>query len=168
MNFYKVSAYWLMAGLAVLCIILTALLFTRKLPLNSQANKNNMQKEIIHTNSAPAPIGPYSQAVRVGNTVYLSGQVCIDPGTGVLKNGDVSEETEQVMKNLQAVLQQAGLDFSHVVKTTIFLTDMNRFAEVNTVYAKYFTSEFPARETVQVSALPKFVNVEISMIALAP
>lgn len=167
MNFYKEKAYWLMAGLLILCIILALLLLTRKLPLISQANKNNMQKEIINTVNAPAPIGPYSQAVRSGNTVYLSGQVCIDPKTGDLKNRDVTEETEQVMKNLQAVLQQAGLDFSHVVKTTIFLTDMNRFAEVNAVYAKYFSSDFPARETVQVSALPKFVNVEISMIAVA-
>jgi 2-iminobutanoate/2-iminopropanoate deaminase len=166
MIFSKERAYWLMAGLVILCIFLAALLVTRELPLNSQPNKNNMQKEIINTPHAPAPIGPYSQAVRAGNTVYLSGQVCIDPKTGDLKNRDVSEETEQVMLNLKAVLQQAGMDFSHVVKTTIFLTDMNRFAEVNAVYAKYFKSDFPARETVQVSALPKFVNVEISMIAV--
>ena len=166
MIFSKEKTYWLMAGLVILCIFLGALLVTRELPLNSQPNKNNMEKEIINTPNAPAPIGPYSQAVRAGNTLYLSGQVCIDPKTGDLKNSNVSEETEQVMLNLQAVLQQAGMDFSHVVKTTIFLTDMNRFAEVNAVYAKYFKSDFPARETVQVSALPKFVNVEISMIAV--
>lgn len=152
----------------MLCILAIYQMMDTKLPLNSQPNKNNMQKQIINTANAPAPIGPYSQAVRVGNTLYLSGQVCIDPKTGDLKNGDVREETEQVMQNLQAVLQQAGLSFSHVVKTTIFLTDMNRFSEVNAVYAKYFTADFPARETVQVSALPKFVNVEISMIAVAP
>ena len=166
MIFSKEKAYWFIAGLVILFVFLTTLLVTRELPLNSQPNKKNMQKEIIHTPNAPAPIGPYSQAVRSGNTLYLSGQVCIDPKTGDLKNRDVSEETEQVMQNLQAVLTQAGLDFSHVVKTTIFLTDMNRFAEVNAVYAKYFKSDFPARETVQVSALPKFVNVEISMIAV--
>lgn len=167
MNFYKVRAYGSIAVVAVLCILALWQMLTPNLPLPSQPKKNNMQKEMINTANAPAPIGPYSQAVRSGNTVYLSGQVCIDPKTGDLKNRDVTEETEQVMKNLQAVLLQAGLDFSHVVKTTIFLTDMNRFAEVNAVYAKYFVSDFPARETVQVSALPKFVNVEISMIAVA-
>ena len=155
-----------MTGLAVLCLLLTALLITNNLLLISQPNNKTMQKEIINTSHAPAPIGPYSQAVRSGNTLYLSGQVCIDPATGNLRNKDVPEETEQVMKNLQAVLKEAGMDFTHVVKTTIFLTDMNRFAEVNAVYGKYFQSSFPARETVQVSALPKFVNVEISMIAV--
>ena len=125
-----------------------------------------MTRTIITTTNAPAPIGPYNQAVQAGNMLFISGQVCIDPATGNLKNKDVQEETHQVMHNLKAILQQAGMDFSNVVKTTIFITDMNRFAEMNEVYGKYFKTNFPARETVQVSALPKFVNVEISMIAM--
>lgn len=125
-----------------------------------------MSKTIITTNNAPAPIGPYNQAILSGNMLFISGQVCIDPPTGELKNKDIQEETHQVMHNLKAILHEAGMDFSNVVKTTIFITDMNQFGEINTVYGKYFESEFPARETVQVSALPKFVNVEISMIAV--
>jgi 2-iminobutanoate/2-iminopropanoate deaminase len=125
-----------------------------------------MAKQIINTPAAPAPIGPYNQAVLVNNTLYISGQVCLDAETGGLKNSSVQEEARQVMRNLKAILTEAGMDFSHVVKTTIFLTDMNRFGEVNDVYGSFFESDFPARETVQVSALPKFVNVEISMIAV--
>ena len=125
-----------------------------------------MSKTIITTSNAPAPIGPYNQAVLTGETLYISGQICIDPATGNLKNKDIQEETHQVMHNLKAILQQAGMDFSHVVKTSIFITDMHQFGAINEVYGKYFESNFPARETVQVSALPKFVNVEISMIAI--
>lgn len=132
-----------------------------------------MSKIIINTKNAPDPIGPYNQAILDGDpkkpghgTLYISGQVCIDPATGDLKNRDIQEETHQVMHNLKAVLQEAGMDFSHVVKATIFITDMKQFGEINTVYGKYFESDFPARETVQVSALPKSVNVEISMIAV--
>lgn len=125
-----------------------------------------MEKKIINTTNAPAPIGPYSQAVFAGDTLYISGQICIDPATNQLKNKDLQEETHQVMGNLEAILQEAGMSFLNVVKTNIFLTDMNRFSEVNEIYGKYFDTEFPARETVQVSALPKFVNVEISMIAV--
>jgi 2-iminobutanoate/2-iminopropanoate deaminase len=125
-----------------------------------------MTKTIIKTSKAPDPIGPYNQAVLTGNTLYISGQVCIDPATGQLKNKDIQDETHQVMHNLKEILRAAEMDFSHVVKTTIFITDMNQFGEINAVYGKYFESEFPARETVQVSALPKFVNVEISMIAV--
>src|SRR5215471_12542918 len=125
-----------------------------------------MEKQIITTNSAPAPIGPYNQAILSGNMLFISGQLCIDSSTGELKKKDLQEETHQVMRNLKSILKQAGMDFENVVRTTIFLTDMNRFAEVNEVYGKYFTANFPARETVQVSALPKFVNVEISMIAV--
>lgn len=124
-----------------------------------------MEKTIINAKNAPAPIGPYNQAVLVNGTMYISGQICIDPATGNLKNRDIQEETHQAMQNLKAILQEGGMTFSNVVKTTIFITDMNRFAEINEIYAKYFTGDFPARETVQVSALPKFVNVEISMIA---
>lgn len=125
-----------------------------------------MSKIIINTKQAPAPIGPYNQAIQAGNLLFISGQICIDPATGQLKNKDLQEEAHQVMHNLKVILQEAGLTFNNVVKTTIFLTDMHRFSEVNEVYGKYFDSDFPARETVAVSALPKFVNVEISMIAV--
>ena len=139
-----------------------------------------MNKTIITTLNAPAPIGPYNQAVLTSNSddpgrgmLFISGQICIDPATGDLKKKDIQEETHQVMHNLKAILQQAAMDFSNVVKTTIFITDMDQFGAVNEVYGKYFEANspvgqagFPARETVQVSALPKFVNVEISMIAV--
>jgi 2-iminobutanoate/2-iminopropanoate deaminase len=125
-----------------------------------------MSKTIITTKQAPEPIGPYNQAVLAGNTLFISGQICIDPASGTLKNKDVQEETHQVMHNLKAILNEAGMNFSNVVKTSIFIMDMHQFAAINEVYGKYFESEFPARETVQVSALPKFVNVEISMIAM--
>ena len=124
-----------------------------------------MEKKIINTKNAPVPIGPYNQAVIAGDTMYISGQICIDTVSGNLKNKDIQEETHQVMQNLKSILQEAGMSFSNVVKTTIFITDMNRFSEINEIYGKYFEADFPARETVQVSALPKFVNVEISMIA---
>jgi 2-iminobutanoate/2-iminopropanoate deaminase len=125
-----------------------------------------MDKKIINTPSAPAPIGPYNQAILSGTMLFISGQICINPATGELKNKDVQEETHQVMHNLKAILAEAGMNFGNVVKTTIFITDMHRFSEINEVYGKYFEGNFPARETVQVSALPKFVNVEISMIAV--
>ena len=125
-----------------------------------------MEKRIINTGNAPAPIGPYNQAVMVNNTLYISGQICIDPSTGNLKNKDIQEETHQAMQNLKNILHEAGMSFNNVVKTTIFLTDMHRFGEINEIYGKYSDGDFPARETVQVSALPKFVNVEISMIAI--
>jgi 2-iminobutanoate/2-iminopropanoate deaminase len=125
-----------------------------------------MEKVIINTTEAPSPIGPYNQAVLAGDTLYISGQICIDAKTGELKKRDIQEETHQAMKNLKAILTAAGMNFNNVVKTTIFITDMNQFSEINEVYGKYFDGDFPARETVQVSALPKFVNVEISMIAV--
>jgi 2-iminobutanoate/2-iminopropanoate deaminase len=124
-----------------------------------------MEKTIITTQNAPAPIGPYNQAVLVNGTLYISGQICLDPQSSQLKNRDIQEETHQVMQNLKAILAEAGMNFSNVVKTTIFITDMNQFSEINEIYGKYFSGNFPARETVQVSALPKFVNIEISMIA---
>jgi 2-iminobutanoate/2-iminopropanoate deaminase len=127
-----------------------------------------MEKQIINTPSAPAPIGPYNQAILAGDMLFISGQICLDPSTGALMNEDIQQETHQVMHNLRSILTAADMSFHHVVKTTIFITDMNRFSEINEVYGKYFdsNSSFPARETVQVSALPKFVNVEISMIAV--
>jgi len=126
-----------------------------------------MAKKIIKTDNAPAPIGPYNQAVQAGETLYISGQVALDPASGELVNATLNDEIVQVMKNLSAVLTEAGMDFSNVVKTTIFLSDMQLFAEVNEVYGKYFEKDFPARETVAVKGLPKNVNVEISMIAVA-
>jgi 2-iminobutanoate/2-iminopropanoate deaminase len=126
-----------------------------------------MMKKIIQTKNAPSPIGPYNQAVLAGGMLYLSGQIALDPSSGNLVLDSIETETHQVMKNIEAILSEAGLNFSHVVKTSIFLLDMNNFAKVNEVYGAYFTSDYPARETVQVSCLPKNVNVEISMIAIA-
>lgn len=126
-----------------------------------------MMKKIIQTKNAPSPIGPYNQAVLAGGMLYLSGQIALDPYSGNLMLDSIETETHQVMKNIEAILSEAGLNFSHVVKTSIFLLDMNNFARVNEVYGAYFTSDYPARETVQVSCLPKNVNVEISMIAIA-
>lgn len=125
-----------------------------------------MSKSIINTTNAPAPIGPYSQAVFAGNLLYVSGQVAINPATNSIEATNPAEEAEQVMKNLQAILNQAGLSFENVVKTTIFLTDMALFTTVNEVYGKYFQGNFPARETVAVKGLPRNVNVEISIIAM--
>ena len=124
-----------------------------------------MNKKIITTDKAPAPIGPYSQAVMVNNMLYVSGQIAINPANGQLVLDNIIEETQQVMNNLKAILEAAGMDFSNVIKTTIFLKDMNQFSSVNEVYGAFFKSDFPARETVQVAALPKFVNVEISVVA---
>jgi len=124
-----------------------------------------MEKNVIVTEKAPAPIGPYSQAIQFGNMLFISGQVAINPASGNVEATDIGGETRQVMQNLHAILEQAGYDFSHIVKTTIFLSDMSLFAAVNEIYGTYFSSAFPARETVAVKGLPKNVNVEISMIA---
>jgi 2-iminobutanoate/2-iminopropanoate deaminase len=124
-----------------------------------------MNKEIINTNNAPAPIGPYNQAIKTGNLLFVSGQVALKPGTNDMANADIIEETHQVLQNLKAILQEAGMDFSHIVKTTIFLSDMDLFSQVNEIYAKYFDGNFPARETVAVKGLPKNANVEISVVA---
>lgn len=126
-----------------------------------------MSKEVIYSPAAPEPIGPYSQAIRSGNMLFVSGQIAIDRTTGNVISGDIAAETEQVMKNLASVLSAAGMDFSHVVKCTIFLSSMNDFPVVNGIYGKYFTAAPPARETVEVRRLPKDVNVEISCIAIA-
>ncbi len=123
-------------------------------------------KKIINTNNAPAPIGPYSQAVAANGFLFVSGQIPSDPATGEIVSGDIKAEAKQVMENIKAILTEAGLNFSNIVKTSIFLTDMGNFAQVNEVYGTYFTDQFPARETVQVAALPKNVNVEISVIAI--
>jgi 2-iminobutanoate/2-iminopropanoate deaminase len=124
-----------------------------------------MPKAIINTANAPSPIGPYNQSVKANGFLFMSGQVAIDPVTNTIEAKTVEEETEQVMKNLKAVLAAAEMDFSNVVKTTIFLSDMSLFQTVNEVYGKYFSENAPARETVAVKGLPKNVNVEISMIA---
>lgn len=126
-----------------------------------------MAGTIINTTNAPAPIGPYNQAVKANGFLFISGQIAINPTTNNIDATTVEEEAEQVMKNLEAILTAAGADFSQVVKTTIFLSDMSLFQQVNQVYGRYFTGNFPARETVAVLGLPKNVNVEISMIVLA-
>lgn len=124
-------------------------------------------KKIIFTEKAPAPIGPYNQAVLFGNTLFTSGQIALHPETGELILDDIETETKQVMENMKAVLEEAGMTFENVVKTSIFIMDMNNFAKINGVYGSYFDEKTaPARETVQVAGLPKNVNVEISMIAM--
>ncbi len=124
-----------------------------------------MENKIINTPNAPAPIGPYNQAVRAGNLLFISGQIAINPSSGNVETADILAETHQVMHNLRAILTEAGGSFDSVVKTTILLSDMALFADVNSVYGKYFTGSFPARETYAVKGLPKNVNVEISMVA---
>ncbi len=122
-------------------------------------------KQIIKTLDAAQPVGPYNQAVKVGNMLYVSGQIPLDPKTGELVKGDVPEQTRMVMENMRAILAAAGMDFSNVIKCNIFITDMKEFPKLNEVYGSYFTEDPPARETIQVGALPKFVDVEISCIA---
>jgi 2-iminobutanoate/2-iminopropanoate deaminase len=124
-----------------------------------------MEKIVINTSNAPRPIGPYNQAIQFGNMLFISGQIAINPATGNIDPVDIFAETHQVMNNIKAILTEAGMDFNHAIKTTIFLSDMALFATVNEIYGKYFTGDFPARETVAVKGLPKNVNVEISMIA---
>lgn len=126
-----------------------------------------MGKEIIHSSEAPEPIGPYSQAVKINGVLYVSGQIALDAATGELINENITEETHAVMKNLEAILRAAGLTFAHVVKCSIFVKNMDDFGTVNDAYGRYFKTASPARETVEVSRLPKNVNVEISCIAVA-
>ena len=123
-------------------------------------------KKIIQSSNAPAPIGPYSQAVMAGNMLFVSGQICIDPSTGNLINTDIVAETHCVMKNLGAILKEAGMDYAHIVKTSIFVKDLTHFVTINAAYGQYFLADPPARETVEVSRLPKDVNVEISCVAV--
>lgn len=125
-----------------------------------------MAKEIIYSDAAPKPIGPYSQAVKANGILFVSGQIALDPETGELVNENITEETHAVMKNLDAILQASGYSFSDVVKCSIFVRDMNEFGTINEAYGRYFKSDPPARETAEVSKLPKDVQVEISCIAL--
>jgi len=125
-----------------------------------------MEKKIVYSTNAPKAIGPYSQAVWAGDLLFLSGQIALHPTTGELVQENIQVETAQVMRNIEAILTEAGLSFSSVIKTTIFLKNMDDFAVVNEAYASYFSANFPARETVQVSKLPKDVNVEISVVAM--
>lgn len=127
-----------------------------------------MEKNSIHTEDAPAAVGPYSQAIRVGQFVFAAGQTSLDPATGLIVGSDVAEQTEKVLSNLRAVLAAAGTGFEHVVKTSVFLQSMGDFATMNAVYARHFPEPFPARTTVEVSALPKGGLVEIDCIALVP
>lgn len=126
-----------------------------------------MAKQIIQTENAPSPIGPYSQAVKAGGLIFVSGQVAMDPASGELQTSDIKAETTQVMKNIQAVLNEAHITFEHIIKTTIFLSDMSLFSQVNEVYGSFFNGDYPARETVAVKGLPRGVNVEISVTAVA-
>ena len=123
-------------------------------------------KRIIKSSKVPEPIGPYNQAVMVGNMLYTSGQIAINPTTNQLEVNDIQQETKLVMENLKALLEEAEMGFSNVIKCSIFISDMNNFGKINEVYGSYFTSNYPARETVEVSRLPKDVNVEISLIAV--
>ena len=125
-----------------------------------------MTKRIINSDNAPAPIGPYSQAVMAGDILYISGQIPFDQVTGEMINENIAEETHQVMKNIEAILSEAGLGFEHIVKCSIFIKDMNLFSTINEAYGIYFKTNPPARETVEVARLPKDVNVEISCIAV--
>ena len=125
-----------------------------------------MSKQIIESKKVPAPIGPYSQAVIANGFLFASGQVAFDPKTGELVLSDIASETKQVMENIKSILEAAELTFAHVVKTTIFLSDMGLFAQVNEVYGSYFSKDFPARETVAVKTLPRNVNIEISITAV--
>jgi 2-iminobutanoate/2-iminopropanoate deaminase len=123
-------------------------------------------KKVIVSKNAAAPIGPYNQAILAGNTLYVSGQIALDPVSGNMVNADIVTETHQVMKSLKAILEEAGADFTKVVKCSIFVKDLNNFATINKVYGEYFVTDAPARETVEVSRLPKDANVEISCIAV--
>ncbi len=125
-----------------------------------------MNKQIINTTNAPAPIGPYSQAVKANGFLFCSGQIALHPQTGELMMADLETETKQVMANIKALLDEASIDFSNIIKTTIFLSDMSLFAKVNEIYGSYFSENFPARETVAVKTLPRNVNVEISVTAV--
>src|SRR3954452_24227997 len=124
-----------------------------------------MHKKVINTGKAPAPIGPYNQAIISNNLIFISGQIALNAETDEIVTGDIAAETHQVMRNLHEILEEAGINFNQVVKTTIFLSDMSLFAAVNEVYGSYFSADYPARETIAVKGLPKNVNVEISMIA---
>jgi 2-iminobutanoate/2-iminopropanoate deaminase len=124
-----------------------------------------MHKKVIKTSKAPAPIGPYNQAIISNNMIFISGQIALNAETNEVVTGDIDAETHQVMRNLHEILEEAGLNFNHVIKTTIFLSDMGLFGSVNEVYGSYFSGDYPARETIAVKGLPKNVNVEISMIA---
>jgi 2-iminobutanoate/2-iminopropanoate deaminase len=128
--------------------------------------KKSMSKNVIFSSDAPEPIGPYSQAIQTGNMLFISGQIAIQKSTGKIITADIESETKQVMENLSVILKAAGLNFSHVVKSTIFLKDMDMFPKVNAIYGQHFLQQPPARETVEVSRLPKDVNVEISCIAV--
>ncbi len=149
----------------VFWIITFSLICTIAFSQHPENKKHNVMKTIIQTPSAPAPIGPYSQAVRTGNFLFVSGQIALDPQNGQMVTTNISVETKQVMRNIKAILEAAGAGFDNVVKTSIFLKSMDDFAAVNEVYGSFFTKDFPARETIQVSKLPKDANVEISVVA---
>lgn len=160
LRFLQVCFYFCLIALLVSCN-------SQSSPSEQADSRGNASvKKAIKTNNAPEPVGPYSQAVRVGNTLYLAGQIAIRPESGEMVTTTIEEEAQQVMHNLQAVLQEAGMDMSHVVKTTIYMTDLNNFGKVNEIYGSYFGEIPPARVTVGVASLPKGANLEISMVAV--
>jgi 2-iminobutanoate/2-iminopropanoate deaminase len=134
---------------------------------HSYLHQNIKMKEIINSKNAPAPVGPYNQAILAGNTLYVSGQIAIIPETGIIITDNIEEETHQVLKNIKAILNEAGMSFENVVKCSVFVMDMDMFSRINAVYSQYFNEDTaPARELVQVATLPKYVNIEISCIAV--
>ena len=158
-RFFQVDCVTYNEDLHVSCRSVFFVIFESKVPLP-------MAKQVVYSSQAPEPIGPYSQAIQAGNMLFLSGQIAINRSNGQLVTGTIQEEAHQVMKNLSEVLKAGGMDFSHVVKSTIFMKDLSQFSFVNEVYGSYFQKEPPARETVEVSRLPRDVNVEISCIAV--
>jgi 2-iminobutanoate/2-iminopropanoate deaminase len=132
---------------------------------NKISNRLSAAKRIITTSEAPKPIGPYSQAVSTNGFLFISGQIAIDPVSGKMDTADISRQTRRVMENINAIIKASDMDFTNVIKTTIYITDMSKFAIINDIYAKYFKDNFPARETVQVAKLPKNAGIEISMVA---
>ena len=149
------------------CMKLTSLVIVAAIAAGLFYCVGHWQRTVVETSQAPSPIGPYNQAIKHGGTLYVSGQIAIDPTTGEVMMDDIKTETEQVMLNLQAVLSEAGMSFDNVVKATIYMTDLRDYADMNSVYAKFFNNEnAPAREAIEISRLPKNVNLEISVIAV--
>ena len=162
---HKTFASFTLFIIVVLSIIFSSF-FSCDAPGDDPKPGIDVQRQVILTDKAPAPIGPYSQAILIGNTLYLAGQIAIDPSSGTMVSGGIEEQTEQVMKNLQAVLEAAGFSFNEVVSTQVFLSDLNHYGAMNEIYAKYFQNDPPARAVVQVARVPKDALVEIMMTAV--
>jgi 2-iminobutanoate/2-iminopropanoate deaminase len=162
----KIKKTILKSGITLLCFLIFSCSETKRVDISQKPDQAlTTQKIIVNTNNAPTPIGSYSQAVMLKNTLFVSGQIAIDPSTNQVLHDDIEAETKLIMNNIQAILAQSGMGFENIVKTSIFLKNIDDFAKVDQIYGSYFTKDFPARETIQVSRLPKDVNVEISVIA---